>query len=83
VQVLHGIADGAELIRLFVRDVDVELLLEGHHQLDGVQAVAAEVLHETGVGLELLPLHAELLDDDVLDLLFDVAHVVLMRLRCA
>src|SRR5690242_7443384 len=80
VQVAHRITDGAELFRFFVRDVDVELLLEGHDQLDRVEAVRAEVFHEAGVGGELLALHTQLLDDDVLDLLFDVAHVVLMRL---
>ena len=69
------IADGAQLLRFLVRDVDVELLLERHDQLDGVEAVGAEVFHEAGLAGELLALDAELLDDDVLDLLFHVAHV--------
>src|ERR1043165_8412893 len=59
VEILHRIADGAKLLRLFVRDVDVELLLERHHELDGVEAVRAEILHEAGLGKELLPLDAE------------------------
>src|SRR5688572_3665011 len=77
VQVIHGVADGAQLLRILVGNVDVELLLEGHDQLDGVQTVRAEVLHEARLAGQLLALHAQLLDDDVLDLLFDVAHVVL------
>src|SRR5688572_4654611 len=77
VQVIHRIAHGAELLRVLVGDVDVELLLEGHDQLDGVQTVRAEVLHEARLAGQLLALHAKLLDDDVLDLLFDVAHVIL------
>ena len=71
------VADGAELLRVLVGDVDVELLLERHDQLDGVQTVGAEVFHEAGLVGQLLALDAKLLDDDVLDLLFDVAHVVL------
>src|SRR6185312_5402983 len=33
VQVIHGVADGAELFRILVRNVDIELLLERHHEL--------------------------------------------------
>src|SRR5690349_10050252 len=77
VEVVHGVTDGAELLGVLVGDVDVELLLERHHELHRVQAVGAEVLHEAGLAGELLTLDAQLLDDDVLDLLFDVAHVVL------
>src|SRR5215211_2104669 len=77
VEIIHGIADGPKLLGVLVRDIDVEFLLERHDQLDGVEAVGAEVLHETRLAGELLALDAELLDDDILDLLFDVAHVVL------
>src|SRR5690349_6724817 len=79
VEILHGVADGAELLRLFVGDVDVELLLERHDELDGVEAVGAEVFHETGLGEQLLPLDAEFLDDDVLDPLLGSAHGFLCR----
>src|ERR1041385_6436519 len=82
VEILHRIADGAKLLRLFIGDVDVELLLERHHELDGVEAVGAEVLHETGLGQELFPLDAEFLDDDILDLLLGSAHGFLNRVWC-
>src|SRR5688572_1388504 len=77
VEIRHGIANGAELLRFLVGDIDVELLLERHDQLHGVEAVGAEVLHEAGIAGQLLPLDAELFDDDILDLLFHVSHVVL------
>src|SRR5262249_17402552 len=44
VQIADRITDRAELLGVFVRDVDVEFLLELHHQLDDVQAVGAEIL---------------------------------------
>src|SRR6185312_7670233 len=69
-EVRHGIADGAKLLRLFVQDIDVELLFECHDELDRVEAVGAEVFHEAGIVGQLLPLDAELFDDDILDLLF-------------
>src|SRR5512135_1841661 len=75
VQVLHGVADGAQFLRLFVGDVDVEFLLERHYQLDGVETVRAEVLHEARFGLELVALDPELLDDDVLHLFLELLHV--------
>jgi len=56
VQVLEGRSDGTELLRFFVRNVDVEFLLEGHDELDRVEAVGAEVLHEAGVVRELVAL---------------------------
>src|SRR6478672_7986839 len=77
VEIRHGIADGAELFRFLVGDIDVELLLERHHQLNGVETVAAEIFHETGIARELLAFDAELFDNDILDLLFHVAHVSL------
>src|SRR5690606_33402887 len=76
VEVLQGVPDRAELLRLLVRDVDVELLLERHDELDGVERVRAEILHEGRLGGELLALDAQFLDDDVLDLLLDVAHLL-------
>src|SRR5438105_10582243 len=52
VQVVHRVTDGAELFGVLVGDVDVELLLEGHHELHRVQAVGAEVFHEAGLAGE-------------------------------
>src|SRR5512135_445805 len=75
VQILHRVADGAQLLRLLVGDVDVEFLLECHYQLDGVETVRAEVLHEARFGLELVTLDPELLDDDVLHLFLELLHV--------
>src|SRR5689334_4326480 len=35
--VVHGILDGADLLRIFVGNLDVEAFFERHHQLDRVQ----------------------------------------------
>src|ERR1043165_2200617 len=54
VQVVHGVADGPQLLGLFIGDVDVELLLDGHDELDRVETVGAEVFQETRIAGELL-----------------------------
>src|SRR5690606_6373112 len=66
VEITQGISNGAELFGVLVGDVDVELLLEGHDELDRVEAVGAEILHEARLVRQLLPLDAEFLDNDVL-----------------
>ena len=59
------------MLRLLVRDLDLELLFHGHHQLDDVEGVGAEVLDERGLRLDLVLADAELLRDDALDLRLD------------
>ena len=41
------------------------------HQFDDVQRICAQILNERGLRRDLFRVDAELLDDDVLDLLFD------------
>src|ERR1700733_10013971 len=69
VQVRHRVADRLQLLGVLVRNVDVELLLEFHHELDDVEPVGTRVLDEARVIRELLTLDAKLLLDDVLHLL--------------
>src|SRR5215470_1177584 len=71
VDVVDGVTDSLDVLGLLVGDLDLELLLHRHHQLDDVQAVRAEVLDEGGLGLDLVLPHAELVGDDVLDLGLD------------
>src|SRR5262249_67249 len=69
--VVDCLADVADLLRLLVRDLDPELLLARHHQLDDVERVGAQVVGEAGIQGDLVRVHAELLDDDALDLVCD------------
>src|SRR6266851_682205 len=67
--VVDDVLDGADLLRLLVRDLHVVLLLERHHQLHDVERVRAEILDEGGLRRDFLLAHAELLADDLLHLL--------------
>src|SRR5574342_865370 len=73
VDVVDGVLDGLDVLGLLVGDLDLELLLHGHHQLDDVQRVGAQVLDEARGGLDLLLGDAQLLGDDALHLLLHVA----------
>src|SRR2546426_1280271 len=44
--VLDGVADGHDLLGVLVRDLDVEVLLQGHDELDGIEGVGAQVFDE-------------------------------------
>src|SRR5262249_54793074 len=67
VDVINGVLNGADLFRILIGDFDFEGLFEGHDQLDGVQGIGAEVVHEGGVGRHFRLVHAQLLHDDLLD----------------
>src|SRR5690606_37259179 len=51
---LVGLADGLDALELLTGDLDAELLLERHHELDEVEAVGVEVVAELGVGHHLV-----------------------------
>lgn len=68
---VDGSLDGGDLLDILLGDLDLELLLEGHDELDGVKGVGIEVGHEAG-GVVELTLHIELGLDDVADALLDV-----------
>src|ERR1700732_1266519 len=65
--VLDRLLDVADLLGFFVRDLDPELLLEGHDQLHDVEGVGAKVVGEAGLQGHLVLIHAQLLHDDALD----------------
>src|SRR5687767_11983330 len=72
---LDGVADRDDGFGGVIRDLDVEFLLERHHELDGVEAVGAEIVDEVGVLGHLVGLYAEVLDNDFLHTLSDITHV--------
>src|SRR5512146_1935562 len=72
--VVDGVLDGLDLLRILVRDFDVEGLFEGHDQLDRVQRIGAQVVHERSIGRDLGLVHTQLLDDDLLYFFLNCCH---------
>jgi hypothetical protein len=52
------VADGGDLLGRIVGDLDAELFLEGHHQLDDVETVGAQIVDEARLFGDLLLLDA-------------------------
>jgi hypothetical protein len=65
-----GVADRGDLFGVLVGDFQFESFFEGHDEFDNVQGVGAEVVDERCLVIHLAFVHAQLFDDDLLDLLF-------------
>src|SRR5689334_16096533 len=70
--VVDGLPDGRDLLRVLVGDLDPELILELHDQLDQVERVRVQVLLERSLFGDLILFDSELLRQDFLDALEDL-----------
>src|ERR1019366_4090650 len=73
--VVDGIRHRANLLRILVGDFDIEGLFEGHHQLDGVERIGAQVVHERSAGRDLALVHTQLLDNNLFHFFINGCHV--------
>ncbi|PAV74279.1 hypothetical protein WR25_27087 [Diploscapter pachys] len=69
------VLDGRDLLGGIVGDLDPELFLERHDELDDVEAVGTQVVDEARVLGHLVGFDAEMLDDDLLHAVGGLAHV--------
>src|SRR5215469_6354284 len=76
IDVVDRVLHGADLLRLFVGDFDVEGFFEGHDQFDRVQRVGAEVVYKRRVGRDFALVYTQLLNNDLLNTLFYGCHVI-------
>src|SRR4029078_9700084 len=74
VDVVDRVLDRADLLRVLVRDLGPELLLEAHDELHEIERVGVEVVDERRVRLDLVFFDAELLDDELLQSLLGGGH---------
>src|SRR4051794_7521616 len=74
VDILDRVANRRDFLGGIVGDLDAELFLERHHQLDDVEAVGAEIVDEARVLGHLVRLDAEMFDDDLLHPIGSLAH---------
>src|SRR3989338_3501051 len=82
VDVFDRLFHARDLLGVLIGNLDAELLLERHHQLDGVERVGAQIVDKRGVRCDFLFVHPELLHDDALDLV-GYRHSVLLRVHPA
>src|SRR6266849_415451 len=74
--VRDGVFDRGDCLCILVGNFDAERLFEGHHQLDRIERVGAQIIHKRSGGRHLALIHPQLLDDDLLDAFFDAGHSV-------
>src|ERR1700749_4873145 len=72
--VVGRVLDGLDLLRVLIRNLDVEGLFELHHQFDDVERIGAEVFLEACTGRDLSFVHLKLLDDNLFHLLIYCCH---------
>src|SRR5207244_13262067 len=75
------VLDGHDLLGRVIGDFAAEFLLEGHHQLDRIEAVCPQIVDKAGILGHLGLVDAEMLDEDLLDPFGDVAHSLFPRLH--
>src|SRR5215210_7116809 len=66
-----------------VGDFAAEFFLESHDQLDGVEAVCSQIVDEAGILGHLGFVDAEMLDNNFLNPLGDVAHAMISSISTA
>src|SRR6185437_5159602 len=66
VNVIDGVLHGADLFGVLIGNLDIECLFESHDQLDCVERVCSEVIHEGGIGGNFALVHSKLLNNDLL-----------------
>src|SRR5436190_4216724 len=69
--VVDGLADSGDLLSVLVRDLDPELILELHDELDEIEGVRVEVLLERRLFVDLVLVDTKLLGEYLLDSLED------------
>src|SRR3989338_5721747 len=82
VDVFNGLLNGQDLLGVLVRNLDPELLFEGHDQLDGVERVRAEVLDEIGFRRHVFFVESQLLGDNLFDAFISTHTVSHLLLSC-
>src|SRR5215831_6441682 len=68
------ILDRYDLLGGGIRDFAPELLLKGHNELHGIEAVGAQIVDEASVFGHLRLVDAQMLDHDLFDPISDVTH---------
>ena len=70
--VIDRLADRRDLLRVVVGDLDAELILELHDQLDQIERVGVEIFLERSLFRDLALVDTELLAQRAFDLLEDL-----------
>jgi hypothetical protein len=82
IQVFDGILDRFHLLGIFIRNLHVELILEGHDQLDLIQGIGSKVVYKRGLRGDFIFADAQFFSNDLFDFDFSFAHKQLLSTSC-
>ena len=82
VDIGDGVFYRGDFFGVFIGNFDVKRLLESHDQLDGIQRIRAQIVHEGSRGRHFPLVHTELLHDDLLYAFFNAGHSDCLRSIC-
>jgi hypothetical protein len=65
---LYDIADSLDVLDLILGDLNIELVLKSHYQINNVQGISAQIVLNVGSLGDVVSLNVELLGDKLLNL---------------
>src|SRR5882724_2954482 len=74
VDVLNGLLDRGDFLGVLIGNLDLEFFFQSHDQLDCVERISSQIVHERCIVRDLFLLDAQLLGNDGFDLLLNCAH---------
>src|ERR1700692_2705176 len=80
--VVDGVRDGANFLRVFVGNFDIEGLFEGHHEFYGVERIRAQVIHERSAGRNLALVHTQLFHNNLFHFFINGCHCFSSFFKC-
>ena len=65
---LYDVADSLDVLDLILGDLNIELVLKSHYQINNVQGISAQIVLNVGSLGDVVSLNVELLGDELLNL---------------
>ena len=66
----ESVFDGRDLFSVLVGNFDAESLFQGHNEFHGIQRIRSQIVDKGRCGCDFRFVHAQLLHDNLLNLLF-------------
>ena len=70
--VLHHLSNRFHPVDLAIGDIEIELCLDSHHQIDHVDRIRAQIAGEKHPGIKTALIHTELRTDDLEQTVFRI-----------
>lgn len=76
IDVVDRCLNGSDFLSFFVWNFSIKLFFQSHYQLNGVKRISTQVFNERCRVSYFVLFHTQLLSNDFLNALFDIAHTI-------